>query len=371
MVSPESFVPIHLEGGRFDIAVHGDDVGFPLEALDELTRYEDAIVAVAAALWRAENPGRKRLPPKFADSVRLRLIGLEKGSVKTRLATMKSSGKIAAADLSWGPKARTSLVAALAAVAAGQPVPVDFPDAALPALAKVAKGLQADETAVFQGSGGAVVRYGVSDQQRLASRVGTTKSRNGRLVGRFTAFNADAQSFSFRQRFGTLIPGRFLNAVHLERIRDLTEKRADAPYVLIDCAFALDVKDQVTAVEDLSIITVVSRPSDPHGDEVRRLVEFAPGWMEGGGAAPAAEALVWLRAFTNACAEREVEVPVIFPTEEGGLMVEAQDGAVRWSLEVEPDGSPMIVVAGGGRPAQVDEPDTAAAAVVSLKEFRA
>lgn len=371
MVSPESFVPLHLEGGRFDVAVHGDDVGFPLEALDELKRYEEAIVAVAAALWRAENPGRKNLPPNFADSVRLRLTGLEKGSVRTRIATMKSSGKIAAADLSWGPAARSLFVAALAAVVAGQPVPIEFPDSALPALAKVAKGLQASETAVFQGGGGAGVRYGVADQQRLAERVRTTRSRNGQLMGRFTAFNADAQSFSFRQRFGTLIPGRFLNVGHLEQIRDLTEKRADAPYVLIDCAYALDVKDQVTAVEDLSIITVVSRPSDPHGDEVRRLVEFAPGWMEGGGAAPAAKALVWLRAFTNACADGEVELPVIFPTEEGGLMVEAQDGAVRWSLEVEPDGSPLIVVAGGGRPATVDEPDTAAAAVRSLKEFRA
>jgi hypothetical protein len=72
------------------------------------------------------------------------------------------------------------------------------------------------------------------------------------------------------------------------------------------------------------------------------------GWLDGEGKAVTAPACRWAVRFLTACEERRIPFPRIFPTTAGGLLLEEQPHAVRWSLEVEPDGTTSICVAGGG-----------------------
>lgn len=362
--------PLRLAGGRFDKAVQGkNDVGFPLDAIDELARYDRLIVAVASALWKEENPGRN-LPRNFRESVQLRLTGLEEGSVKSVMSRMAKPGGIGG-DQSFGPRARALAASALAAVAVGQAVPEAFPEAALQPLAMFAKGLKDDEKAIIQRPGKTEFTYRLADQQRLARIVKSNRKANGSVLGRFVGVSGDRKSFEFRPRFGNVVNGKFFHGSIFPTIHEVTRPSDLAPYVELTGALEFDVRDKLVFVGDVSSIRTVARQDDPMGEEIRGLIETPAGWLDGRGAAPSTAAIEWACAFAQACDEASTVFPHLFPTEEGGVLLEDQIGPVRWSLEIEPDGEPFIVVSGGGMTPIAKEPADPAEAAGSLAEFRA
>jgi hypothetical protein len=79
--------------------------------------------------------------------------------------------------------------------------------------------------------------------------------------------------------------------------------------------------------------------------EVRMML---PGWLDGDGEAVTSAAHTWAKQFLTACEERGIPFPRIFPTHEGGVLLEEQPVDIRWSLEIGPDGTAVTIVSGGG-----------------------
>jgi hypothetical protein len=71
-------------------------------------------------------------------------------------------------------------------------------------------------------------------------------------------------------------------------------------------------------------------------------------WDDEGAEPVATPAYSWATEFLIACEDQGIPFPRIFATQEGGILLEEQPAAVRFSLEVEPDGTNSVCIAGGG-----------------------
>jgi hypothetical protein len=64
-----------FKGKRFD------DNGLDMDVLSELSFYKELLTETAKALWRRKNPGSKRLPNNFEDTLILKIYQIKPGSV--------------------------------------------------------------------------------------------------------------------------------------------------------------------------------------------------------------------------------------------------------------------------------------------------
>ena len=87
-----------FHGARFDSHT------LPIDVLPELVAFQEAVVQLAAALWRRDNPRRTNLPPHFEASFRLSIeaIDRESGCVGVRLALMALLSTSPQTDLALG-----------------------------------------------------------------------------------------------------------------------------------------------------------------------------------------------------------------------------------------------------------------------------
>ena len=132
---PDDFKPLRLSGGRFDEASVGT-VGFPLEAIAELARYERLLIKVARELWRKENPHRTRAPKGFDEQLRLRLTTVTEGCVTPVLLRGQGDADRRFDPDGWMHRARSSIAEALSAIVGEQRLPSTFPAAARRTLAQ-------------------------------------------------------------------------------------------------------------------------------------------------------------------------------------------------------------------------------------------
>ncbi|MFA4928766.1 MAG: hypothetical protein WC558_09635 [Patulibacter sp.] len=368
---PDEIRPLRLSGGRFDLTSKGEVVGFPLSAARELARYDDLILDVAKRLWHGDHPSQRQVPRDFEKKVRLQLVDLEKGSVSTVLKAVRAPGPISAGIAGYGDRARALVVTALIAFGAGDGIPREFPPDSLDALARFAKSLQDNEVAILPDEHGNELRYRKADQQRLHQYVAQTRPRSGDVLGLVTAIDPDRGRFTFRLRDGRKVEGHFAGADVEAALHGVTRSRHVAPYVVLDCDYSIDASDRAVAIDAVRSVVEVSRTEDPLAPRLRELAELPHNW-DGNGAHPAAiPSLQLAQAILRECDALDAPLPHAFLTHEGGVLLEDQPDLVRWSLEIEPDGEMMIVIAGGGRAPEYGEPSTPAEAASSLKEFYA
>lgn len=108
---------------------------------------------------------------------------------------------------------------------------------------------------------------------------------------------------------------------------------------------------------------------DPLGRPLRKLLELADGWHDGEGRQVDPAAVEWGRDFAAELESERVSALSVFPTLEGGLLLEAQTEQRRWSLEVDPGGDAFVtVVLGPGEVSDI-EVETVAEAVESFQGF--
>jgi hypothetical protein len=109
-------------------------------------------------------------------------------------------------------------------------------------------------------------------------------------------------------------------------------------------------------------------PDAPLADPLARLKELGDGWADGDGLAPQLPALAWARDVGKELGHSYAARLVVAPTLEGGVVLERQIGTSRWSLDIDPDGDPFLVVVGEGS-TETSEPMSPAAAAESFREF--
>lgn len=337
------FKPLHLSGGRFDEASAGT-VGFPLEVIAELARYERLLIKVARELWMIEHPARKRAPKGFDEHLRLRLTAVDDGSVAPVLQRREPDGGQLFDPDNWLEQAQRSVADALATVVDEQPLPPSFPKPATPSLVQFGSSFQPEEVCRVARLNGTDVVYTQADRRHLVKIVSPSDIKiDGALVGRIGEFDANRQTFEFTDRFGSRVDGSFRQIGLIAVLKAFTDREPVATFVRLTCRYSTDDAGHLSAIEDVEDVEPVVAADDPLGPHLRQLLELRDGWHEGDGAAPGLSAVEWVRDFAAELAPHELERLAIFPTLEGGVLVEQQTSGERWSLEIDPEGDAHVI----------------------------
>ena len=346
-------------------------MGYPVEALAELARYERLLQQVARGLWKDENPARVRAPRNFKNSLRLRLVAVEPGCVIPVLEREQRGGEpgqlFTTPDV-WIERSAHAIADAIAAVGEGR-VPPDFPKDALDGLESFGSGLREDEEVVMDRNGAGDVVYSQRVRHSLISlRHEHVVEISGELIGRLSEIDADKQGFQFTDRSGVKVPGTFSRRGLFTSIKGATDRTQEAPFVRLTCTYLTDLQSNVTSVQDVDEVEVLVGADDRLGPRLRELLALPRNWRDGDGLPPNVEAIEWVRDFAAEIEEDEASGLSLFPTLDGGVLVERQIGPRRWSLEVNEDGEVSVTIAGEEGSGVLDVSDSASA-VTSLQTF--
>lgn len=112
-------------------------------------------------------------------------------------------------------------------------------------------------------------------------------------------------------------------------------------------------------------------PEQPLGRKLAAMMRVRNGWDEGAGIRPQLPAIVWARDLAKLVGHQDAAGLRVSPSLEGGLIVERQIDGARWSLEVDRDGGPFLVVVTPDQPTETVEPATPVDAAEHLRRFLA
>jgi hypothetical protein len=191
----------------------------------------------------------------------------------------------------------------------------------------------------------------------------------GQLVGRVSAIDANRQTFEFVDREGRRVDGRFEQLGLLYVMRDAIDRDPRAPFVRLSCRYSADAQGRLSVINEVDDFEIVVAPDDLLGAKLWRLLELKNAWRDGEGLAPHVSAVEWARDFAEEAGDVLVSDLRVFPTMEGGVLIEKQWNRHRWSLEVDAEGEAFLVVVDAEGNTASQEPPDAATAAENLRQF--
>ena len=347
------FARLRLAGGRYE------EEGYPLVGLPELARYERLIFEVARALWRRDNPDRRRMPRNFGEQLDLRLSRVEAGSVTPVLGRGTGvDGQYPLAGLGdYFEHAREAVDEAFAELVESGVLPATFPVEAVGSLAQFGKSLRDDEAVYFRTGTDRSFAY----NQRIRKRLLTTGqvnevTRDGVLLGRLTALDADARTFTLTMLSAAAVPGRYEDRELTSVFRELLNESRLATVVRLEARFTEVGGDLVTRIDDVWDVEEFAVADLPSADRLMDLAYLEEGWLNGGGGAISFAALDFARDVLTGVGAAGLQAPKVFPMEDGGVQLEWIDAAR--GLTVSVDISADVDVEFSARGPRIDVEDT-------------
>jgi len=345
-----------FEGGRL-----------PIDSLVELQKYQKIVRIAAEAQWRQDHPG-EAVPPDFRDSVSLTIERIEDGSADIFMLFEQHQ-----AYVQYQAEAQDAADAVIIAAYSDAPIPQ------LPALspyddrefrevvADFGVTLSPDQSIQFFADGTsepvsitvetrmvAIERLSRIEDflvpPNLAPPTQGLQTIQASLVARVTTLYADESKFDFVLTDGTKSHGWFREVpALLEDLREVVNPSETGPLTRITGSLQLRLGN-IHRFWEVSSLERVQFDDTAWG---ARLVEFTsllPGWHDGEGQQVSSVALEGAQMFLRAADPGQGSIPGVFPTEEGGVLIEwATESLVR-SVEVLEDGSfEMFSLARGAR----------------------
>jgi len=269
----------------------------------------------------------------------------------------------------WLGKSQEVIAEAIASVANEQPLPEIFPDTGVSSLVKFGSSLLDEEICRFGDDGPGAVRYDQAARRHLIALTSSESIQiDGELLGRVGALNANKQTFDFTDRSGNHVAGAFSRRSLISEFRGVIDRDSDAPFLRLFCRYTSDEFGRLSGIEDVEELETLVGPQDPLGHPLRELLELTEGWHEGEGQRVDLAAIEWGIDFAAEVNAEEVTNLSVFPTLDGGLLLERQQEARRWSLEIEPAGVAFITILTDGKTSD-SEVQGVAEAVESYEAF--
>ena len=318
-----------------------------------------------------DHPGRQRAPRHFDDSLRLRLVDVRDGSVIPVLERHHVAEEAQLFDPDdWLGKSQAVIAEAISAVANEQPLPEAFPEVGVSDLVQFGSSLWEEEACRFHRNGDGQVRYNQAARRHLIALTASESIQvDGEILGRVGAIDANRQTFEFADRQGRHVSGSFSRRSLIADLRAVTDCDSDAPFVRLACRYTTDEYGHLSAIEDVDELESLVSPDDPLGHQLHQVLELVEGWHDGDGRQIDPEAVEWGRDFAAELnVENDLELSV-FPTLDGGLLLERQRDGRRWSLEVDPTGGVFITITRGPGDSEDSAVDGVSEAVESYEAF--
>jgi len=315
------FVTSIFEGRRFD------NHTLPLDAVGELSTYARFILDVAKHLYMRENPSRQRVPKGFAESLNLSLANISRGSAAAELCRTRTDGNLPFPD--HFDQARDLINRCIDSIATGQEFPDDFPASLLYHFDRFGRTLAPEEDIVLVVPSDRCtgVRYTHEVRKRLVLK--TVSNYHSKIRATGTVVEADVLRNSFQVQIeGNIIRGTFQPEFKNDIL--LALQQHDTTDVSLIGEALYDSQDRIVQIVSLQEIAPFSslRPFDLR---IQELKQFLPGWLEGQGNAVSPNALFVADIFRSVLEEKDLPLPFVYPTPEGGIQMEWSTSS---SLEV-------------------------------------
>lgn len=339
-----TFARITLEGARFDGAK------IPLEALEELIRYQNLIISAAKARWAEEHPDEE-IPEELGKAAELNLADVREGSA---ISVLERPAESANGEFdALVSEAHSDVDELISEATSGALYSVDFPDwANVDDFWDLGKSLLAGEQMhIARPSTRATKTATVSMTVRNDVIEPLKKDVKGRrsdsfdlIEGRVAGLYITNKSF----QFATLDSGEVKGwCKSLDITAELHKVLGDSvlgvpsagQIVLLLGRVGLK-KGQLARVHDA---TFLARPHDafiPGARKLASLNNLDDGWMGEGSLRPQPKTLARAGAVLTVVRQAGLMPPPgVFPTEDGGVLFEWASGAYVFSIEVEADSS--------------------------------
>ncbi|MBC7631724.1 hypothetical protein [Aeromicrobium sp.] len=321
---------IRLDGDRFT----GKRI--PVDVTPELQRYERLVIEVAAQQWKTQNP-EKNLPRFFRDQFQLSIVDVEDGSATPVLERVSNS-----AYDTYFDHAAESVDKAFEAIIAGEEEEVSAWVTKLPDFRDFGSTLEAGEAIEFRPKTPAVIRYTPEIRTVRFPKAPTRKRAVAdedprALVGRLTALDANHWKFTLTDLNGREVQGTYTNPDLTDDIKAVLNASTVAPVARVIAYIAADANGQLARIVDVESVELFESEREPW---TRRLIELATlqaGWSEGTGEAIAFAALDAVREILRQLEVTVDNYPGIFPSENGGVLVEWASIQRVISVEVNPE----------------------------------
>lgn len=328
---------VAFKGGRYEVS------GFPVDALTELPRFERLILDVAKQLWRRENPGRERVPRGFTDGFKMRLTGIQSGSVVPVLTTEDSleEGLFEFEEgQSYLDRAVFAFEELLRSTSESNRIPEDFPREALTHFGRFGSTLRDDELIEFSSPDSEVARLTPVTRKRLIEHSSTQYMlQDDVLVGEISEVDAGRLQFELRKRDGELITGSFKEESLVQDLRAVVGVTGTVPLVRLQCLLKTPLmRLEKPEIEDLYSVEVLFLPDHEDSARLTHLATLSHGWYDNEQGEPIpTDVLEMARDAMDPLRALGVGEPLLYPTLEGGVQIEWSYLGITREVEIDSD----------------------------------
>ena len=329
----DSFARVTMDGKRFDGG------RMPVDALEELLRYQKLVVVAAEQEWRDENPGSD-LPANFGDQFELALTDIEDGSAVSVLE--RPPGSLFGEYFDRG---RDEVDAELARTTDLQD---DLRDLALvhhPEFVAFGSSLHEGEflAVVHDIAEAPSFKFTPASHQRVAAAakrntaLSTRRTIEGWIVGRLTEINTEKLSFKIITAAGEEVPGRYKKTPEvlddLKAALGVSEKHP-VIRMLAKQRVEGDTPKLISSVTKVEVLPIDGKPWSRRMIELARLLD---GWDDEAAdskmiAFPALESARELMGYVSS---EGMSMPGLFPHYEGGVTVEWATPERVFTIEID------------------------------------
>lgn len=342
---------VRLTGARFDGG------RLPVDSLVELQKYQDVVRIAAIAEWRQEHPG-EAVPDDLRNSVSLTIERIDEGSADVFLAFEQHQVYV-----QYQAEAQDTADAIIVAAYSGAVLPE------LPTLSpeedielrgtvsRLGETLDSDQSIEFYPDGPDSTPVSITIETRktavehlsriedflvppdMAPKRSELEKEKQSLVGRITALDADKKTFTLVLSGGEELHGRYpKNPVLLEDLRKVLNSAAEGPLTRI--TGELQSKDgKLFRFWETSTVEQVHFDDTVWGSRLSEFAALTSRWDGHAAAQISSEALEKAQMVMRAVDRTAIDRPGLFPTHEGGVLIEwASSSGVR-SIEILEDGT--------------------------------
>jgi len=323
---------IRFSGGRYD------KIGFPLDGIDDLHKYQRLVIEAAKKIWYDKHPKAHRLPSNFNETVRLRLTVVEKGSVVPVLERepdvqqrIKDIPDLLDLSIAYVDDAFATIVSKVE-------LPDDMPES-MTSIVKLFGGYwQENERAVFRSSSAEPVTYTFARRKELlAALAAENQEVRGTLIGKIRMLDS-TKEFIFLDGKERPINGHFSEGSIFDELHEVHKLSESADLIWLECKFIANaLSGEVSKIEDVYDAGQFALSSNPWAPRLAELAAYPKGWLDGEGdrvdIVPISAALAVLDLIT----ERGYGTPSIFADVEGGVRMEWLTDVSHTVLSVDND----------------------------------
>ncbi|MHA3724906.1 hypothetical protein ACXR2T_13630 [Leucobacter sp. HY1910] len=344
---------LRLTGARFE---HGH---LPIDSLVELQKYQELHRIAARAKWRHDNPGEE-IPADFDDSVRLAIESINEGSADIALGfeqiAVYAEYRVAAEDAVDSAIASAysnSDHAVLLPEYISDDESVEFRHTATE-FGETLKGEQTIEVYRASPDSPAVsislvtrpeaVKNLVFEEDFLVSEaeqlsVAKIEPREASLVGRVIVIEAGKKTFTLELADGHTVKGWYKkDQEKIEDLREVIDSPSEAPLTRV--TGTLSFKDgKPFRINPVDSIEQLEFDETSWGLRLAKFASLLPGWSDGEGEQISSVALDAAQVLLREAFEFYDETPGVFPTEDGGILVEWADRESVLSAEITSEGA--------------------------------